>query len=104
MPGLGLRGDVLVAVRPAAIAVTSQEPPEAGCGTTWPARVTGLTLLAERVRLSLDGQPPALADVTPEAVAELSLSPGCPVWLAVRPGDLEVYPRPDTDSAAGSVG
>ena len=64
--------------------------------------MTGLTLLAERVRLSLDGQPPALADVTPGAVAELSLSPGCPVWLTVRPGDLEVYPRPD--SAAGSVG
>ncbi len=102
VPGLGLRGDVLVAVRPAAIAVSSQEPRETGCGTAWPAKVTGLTLLAERVRLSLDGQPPALADVTPDAVAELSLSPGCPVWLRVRPGDLEVYPRPD--SAAGSVG
>ena len=102
VPGLGPRGDVLVAVRPGAIAVTSQEPPDAGCATTWPARVTGLTLLAERVRLSLDGQPPALADVTPEAVAQLSLSPGCPVWLAVRPADLEVYPRPD--NAAESVG
>ena len=88
-----LRGEVLVAVRPAAIEVTSEQPTDGGCGSAWPARVTGLTLLAERVRLGLDGQPPAMADVTPEAVAELSLSPGRQVWLAVRPGDLEVYPR-----------
>ncbi len=91
VPGLGLRGDVLVAVRPAAIAVTSQEPPEAGCGTTWPARVTGLTLLAERVRLSLDGQPPALADVTPEAVARAVPQPRLPGVAggpAGRPGGL----------------
>ena len=80
----------------------AEQPREASCAHAWPATVTGLTLLADRVRLSLDGQPPALADVTPDAVAELSLSPGCPVWLTVRPGDLEVYPRPD--SAAGSVG
>ena len=93
--GPGPRGDVLVAVRPSAIAVSSEPQPEADCGCAWPARVTGLTLLAERVRLSLDGQPAALADVTPEAVAELSLSPGRTVWLAVRPADLEIYPRPD---------
>ena len=94
VPGLDLRGDVLVAVRPAAIAVSSERPAGTDCGLVWPAKVTGLTLLAERVRLSLDGQPPALADVTPEAVADLSLSPGRQVWLAVRGSDLEIYPRP----------
>ena len=94
VPGLDLRGDVLVAVRPPAIAVSSERPAGTDCGLVWPAKVTGLTLLAERVRLSLDGQPPALADVTPEAVADLSLSPGRQVWLAVRGSDLEIYPRP----------
>src|SRR5262249_23115799 len=58
---------------------------------TWPARITGLTLLADRVRLNLDGQPSALVDVTPAAVAELSLDPGTQVWLTVKATDLEVY-------------
>ena len=38
------------------------------------------------------GQPPALVDVTPAAVAELSLDPGTQVWLTVKATDLEVYP------------
>ena len=53
----------------------------------------GLTLLADRVRLDLEGQPPALVDVTPAAVAELSLTPGSQVWLTVKATDLEVYTR-----------
>ena len=50
-------------------------------------------VLADRVRLDLDGLPPALADVTPAAVAELSLDPGTQVWLTVKATDLEVYPH-----------
>jgi len=34
-------------------------------------------------------------DVTPAAVAELSLSPGSQVWLSVKATDLEVYARTD---------
>jgi molybdate transport system ATP-binding protein len=54
--------------------------------------VTGLTMLADRVRLDLDGQPSVMADVTPAAVAELSLHPGNQIWLTVKATDLEVYP------------
>ncbi len=53
----------------------------------------GLTLLADRIRLDLDGLPPALVEVTPTAVAELSLDPGSQVWLTVKATDLEVYPH-----------
>src|SRR5439155_10173 len=51
------------------------------------------TVLADRVRLDLRGQPPALADVTAAAVTELSLRPGRQVWLSVKATDLEVYTR-----------
>ena len=34
-------------------------------------------------------------DVTPAAVAELSLQPGSQVWLTTKATDLEVYPRVD---------
>jgi molybdate transport system ATP-binding protein len=58
-------------------------------------------MLADRVRLDLDGQPSALADVTPAAVAELSLDPGRQVWLTVKATDLEVYP-PGGQAASGA--
>jgi molybdate transport system ATP-binding protein len=96
----GQHGDVLVAVRPSAITVSRQHPQPSSARNTWTAKITGLTLLADRVRLDLDGQPPALVDVTPAAVAELSLEPGSQVWLTAKATDLEVYPR--TGSQAGS--
>ncbi len=65
----------------------------------WPARVVGLTLLADRVRLDLDGQPHALVDVTPAAVADLSLAAGTEVWASVKATDLEVYPHSERQSA-----
>ena len=91
IPDLGQHGDVLVAVRPSAIVVSTQHPNPSSVRNTWQAKVTGLSLLADRVRLDLDGQPPALVDVTPAAVAELSLDPGSQVWLTAKATDLEVY-------------
>ena len=88
----GQHGDVLVSVRPSAVVVSTRQPQLSSARNTWPAKITGLTLLADRVRLDLDGQPPALVDVTPAAVAELSLDPGRQVWLSVKATDLEVYP------------
>jgi molybdate transport system ATP-binding protein len=94
-----LHGEVLVAVRPSAIVVSNQHPQPSSARNTWPARITGLTLLADRVRLDLEGQPSALVDVTPAAVAELSLSPGSQVWLTVKATELEVYTRADGQPA-----
>jgi molybdate transport system ATP-binding protein len=90
-------GDVLVALRPAAVTVTSQRPESTSARNIWPARITGLTLLADRVRLELDGEPAALVDVTPAAVADLSLGAGSQVWLTAKATDLEVYARSDSD-------
>jgi molybdate transport system ATP-binding protein len=92
-------GDVLVAMRPSGVVVSSQEPQPSSARNVWPAKVTGLALLADRVRLDLDGQPPALVDVTPAAVAELSLGPGSQVWLTVKATDLEVYTHADRQPA-----
>ena len=93
VPGHGRHSDVLVAVRPSAIVVSTEPPHATSARNIWPAVVTGLTMLADRVRLDLHGQPPALADVTAAAVTELSLRPGRQVWLSVKATDLEVYTR-----------
>jgi molybdate transport system ATP-binding protein len=93
IPGHGQHGDVLVAVRPSSVVVGTEPPHATSARNIWSAEVTGLTMLADRVRLDLDGQPPALADVTATAVTELSLRPGRQVWLSVKATDLEVYTR-----------
>jgi len=93
IPDHGQHGNVLVAVRPSAIVVSTQVPQPSSARNTWQAKITGLTLLADRIRLDLDGLPHALVDVTPAAVAELSLDPGSQVWLTVKATDLEVYPH-----------
>ncbi len=91
IPDHDQHGDVLVAVRPSAVVVSSQRPTATSARNVWPAQVAGLTLLADRVRLDLQGQRAILVDVTPAAVAELSLDPGSEVWLTVKATDLEVY-------------
>jgi molybdate transport system ATP-binding protein len=90
-PGDGEPGTVLVAVRPSAIVVATEPPHGTSARNVWPAQVAGLTLLADRVRLDLRGQPDARVDVTAASVAELSLRPGRQVWLSVKATDLEVY-------------
>jgi len=100
----GQHGDVLVAVRPSAIVVGTERPQHSSARNTWPAKIAGLTLLADRVRLTLEGQPSALVDVTPAAVAELSLDPGTQVWLTVKATDLEVYaPREKQESSSATT-
>jgi len=56
--------------------------------------VTGLEPLADRVRVEVAGAPRALVDVTPEAVADLRLADGEPVWLSVKATEVDVYPDP----------
>ena len=94
VPDHDCHGEVLIAVRPSAIVVSTGPPHATSARNVWAAEIAGLTMLADRVRLDLRGKPSALADVTPAAVSELSLGPGGQVWLSVKATDLEVYSRP----------
>ncbi|HEU4676918.1 MAG TPA: ABC transporter ATP-binding protein [Motilibacteraceae bacterium] len=91
-PGVPDGAAVLVAVRPAAVTVHGEHPGPSSVRNTWPGTVRGMELLADRVRLQVDAEPPVLADVTPAAVAELGLGVGSAVWLTVKAMEVEVYP------------
>ena len=52
-------------------------------------------MLTDRVRIDLAGEPNALVDVTPAAVAELGLAPGDQVYLSAKATEIEVYLQPD---------
>ena len=85
------RGDVLVALRPSAVIVSKHRPDLSSVRNTWPATIIGLSLLTDRVRLDLQGEPSALVDVTPAVVAELGWGAGDRVFLSTKATDLEVY-------------
>jgi molybdate transport system ATP-binding protein len=93
VPDHGAHGEVLVALRPSAVLVSPHRPDVSSARNTWPATIDGLTLLTDRVRLDLRGEPSALVDVTPAAVAELGLGPGDEVWLTTKATEIEVYGR-----------
>ena len=88
-------GPVLVAVRPSAITVHTSAPDHSSSRNVWTGSVVGMELLTDRVRLQVDGAPSALVDVTPDAVADLGLVEGVPVWLSAKATDIDVYALPD---------
>ena len=94
LAGLGAGAPVLVAVRPASIAVHLGEPAHGSVRNVWAGRVAGVDLLADRVRLSVDGEIDAAVDVTPAALADLGLVEGTPVWLSVKATEVMGYPAP----------
>jgi molybdate transport system ATP-binding protein len=85
------QGAVLVAVRPAAVAL-HREHPEGSPRNVWEATVAEIEGFAERVRVRLVGPVPLVAEVTVAAVDELGLRPGSAVWASVKATEIEVYP------------
>jgi molybdate transport system ATP-binding protein len=92
-PGLDAGTRVLVGVRPSSISIHAGQPQHVSTRNVWPGTVAGLELLADRVRLQVTGQPDALVDITPAALAELGLRPGSAVWLSAKATETETYPE-----------
>ena len=88
-----LAGRVLAVVRPSAVVVHTRAPGPSSARNVWPATLRSLEALGDRVRLTLAGPPQLLADVTTQAVAELRLAPGDPVWVSVKATDIDTYPE-----------
>ena len=90
----GLDGEVLLALRPSAIAVHTEHPEHGSPRNIWEGTIGGLEMLADRVRAQVEGRPSALVDLTPAAVAELDLRPGMRVWLTAKATEVDIYPDP----------
>jgi molybdate transport system ATP-binding protein len=96
-----INGPIYLALRPSAVALHRERPGRGSPRNTWPGRITGLETIADRVRIAITGEPDILADITPDAVADLNLAPGTEVWVSVKASELTVYPATDdvTDAA-----
>ena len=65
--------------------------PEGSARLQWQGPVASAQQHGDAVRLLVDTDPPLLADVTPQAAAELGLSPGREVWLSVKATAVSRY-------------
>ncbi len=84
-------GRVLVSLRPSSINVHTELPGHTSTRNVWEGTVADMELLADRVRLQVQGLPSALVDVTAAAVSELGLDVGRAVWLSAKATEAEAY-------------
>ena len=89
-------GRVLVGLRPSAITIHTTQPLHASPRNVWKGTVTSLEQLTDRVRVQVEATPPALADISAAAVADLGLRPGVGVWISAKATETEAYPHPGT--------
>jgi molybdate transport system ATP-binding protein len=85
------RGAVYLAFAPSAVTL-SRTRPKSSARNAWNGVIADVETHGDVVRVTVDGTVPLLADVTPLAVAELSLEPGQPVWASVKATEITVYP------------
>jgi len=81
----------LVAFRPAAVAVYL-EPPGGSPRNVWPGTITGIDPHHGMVRLTVTGPVPLVAEVSTAAMADLKLTIGARVYVAVKATEVDVYP------------
>jgi len=89
-----LTGPAFVAFPPSAVTL-SRDRPASSARNTWQARITGMELHGDQIRVALAGaadQLPLAADLTTVAVAELGLETGTVVWAQVKAAQTHAYP------------
>jgi molybdate transport system ATP-binding protein len=92
-----LPGDVPVGaeaeavVRPSGI-VLSIDPPRGSARNVVQGRVAAIDPRGDRVRVTLDTQPPLTAEITAASLAELALSEGTALHASIKVTEIEVFP------------
>ena len=84
-------GPAFAAFAPRTVTVTLAAP-QGSARNAWPGRVVSVAPHGDIQRLQVDGTLPLLADITVQAMAELALEPGSPVWCSVKAVEVDAYP------------
>ncbi|MFH8576355.1 ABC transporter permease [Streptomyces zaomyceticus] len=85
--------EALAVIAPEAVSV-HRERPGGSPRNVWPGTVREITASGSRLRVLVasDRVPDLVAEVTPQAVAELGLADGVPVWTSVKATETTVVP------------
>lgn len=87
-----IEGEVLLVIRPAAIALYLHEP-EGSPRNSWLTSIDLIEELGDRTRV-LTGPPlPLAAEVTTDSARSLGLTPGANVWLSIKATEIDVQAR-----------
>ncbi len=89
--GFGPHGAAFASFAPKDVTVTL-EAPHGSARNVWSGRIIGVAPHGDAVRLQVDGPVPLLADITPQALADLSLDEGSSVWCSVKAVEVDLYP------------
>jgi molybdate transport system ATP-binding protein len=87
-----LAGDSFAIIRPHSIMLVREPSSTTSARNTWPGTVGAIDRLGDRVRVSVDGRLPLVAEITVSALEALHLRPGDPIHATVKATDIEVYP------------
>jgi molybdate transport system ATP-binding protein len=88
-------GGEFTSFRPRDVTVSLRRP-EGSARLAWSGPVVSAQQHGDVVRLLVGTDPALLADVTPQAAAELGLAPGREVWLSVKATAVSRYGDPET--------
>jgi molybdate transport system ATP-binding protein len=86
--------DGFTSFRPQDVTVSLHRP-DGSARLAWSGPVASAQQHGDAVRLLVETDPPLLADVTPQATAELGLAPGREVWLSVKATAVRRYGHVD---------
>ncbi|MFI8824805.1 ABC transporter permease [Streptomyces sp. NPDC053431] len=88
---LPVGAEVLAVIAPEAVAV-HRERPGGSPRNVWPGTVREITAAGSRLRVLITSErvPPLVAEITPQAAAELGLADGTPVWTGVKATEVTV--------------
>lgn len=92
----GVNGPVLLTIHPNAISIHAHRP-EGSPRNTWSTTVERLEPLGPRVRLRTGAPLPLTVELTESARAEMTLSVGSDVWVAVKATEIGVEADPIHD-------
>ncbi|GHE35788.1 hypothetical protein GCM10018785_01820 [Streptomyces longispororuber] len=90
---VGEGADTLVVVPPEAVSV-HREKPTGSPRNVWPGTLREITASGSRLRLLItsDAVPDTVAEITPQAAADLGLADGTEVWCSVKATELTLVP------------
>ncbi|WP_030740235.1 ABC transporter permease [Streptomyces sp. NRRL F-5135] len=85
--------EALAVIAPEAVSV-HRERPGGSPRNVWRGTVAEITSLGSRLRVLItsDEAPDLVAEITPQAAAELALADGAPVWTSVKATEVTVVP------------
>ncbi|WP_405999509.1 ABC transporter permease [Streptomyces sp. NBC_00829] len=85
--------DALAIIAPEAVSV-HRDRPSGSPRNVWPGTVREITTSGSRLRLLITSAhaPDLVAEITPQAAADLALADGTPVWISVKATEATVVP------------